>query len=791
MGTPEGMNGRRNRARGVVVALLVVLLATGAAAADTPRRGGLDAGFGTRGRAVPALPDASATSRFEALVTAAGGRFLDIYVIDPDRNHYFSVIQRREADGALDPSFGDGGSVTVEGFASVVTEDPSGRVVYGGSGSFGRLQPDGAPDSTFRPRYGSASSIAFDAQGRILVVRSNPQGPRYHPHEGELELVRYEPDGRSDPTFGEKGVVYFGPAEEGRGQIALLPDGSILVDGAGLKHFAADGSALPNPEVPPGLLGGQSTMAVFPDGGYAIAVSIYEKAGCTVARYTAGGSLDPGFAQKGVFTDPQLFGCRLATAPGGAMLIRGALEAGGRGPSQLLLLGASGAPTPGFGASGSVTVPAPGGTPPAASVNAEAFAVASDGRVLVANGRDGAAVLIGLGANGTVDPAFGAAGSVVAPASLPAWTSPAAIAAEPDGELILTGITDSGSTERSPFWMRFTADGKLIPTASGAPFASVPAVATELRPAGSKYLYGFVEGKGGIQLAKFDLGGALVKSFGDEGLASMPKRFDASSFVVDPDGGVTVVGTLKRHERRMAAYRLTATGRPAPGFGHRGLATVRFRRAAETQADSAVLRPGGDLVIAGLADERLAVADLGPNGRLRRDFGRGGVLTCSCGGTRPAKTDVASHRGHIYVLDHWKGPGAEGNSLVKVSGAGRLERSFDQRGYRAVQVGSPIKLFARGGHLVVVGQKASSAGPAQVREFTLAGKAASSFFGGGPAFAAGERYATARFPVAMQPDGRIVLAGERRPKNEVDGGRLELLGLADQRSAPVSSGRGG
>lgn len=765
----------RHRAPIALLTLVLALLVGGAVAfaAGAPR-GGPDPSFGTGGWVVPSLPAASSPSRFETIVPVAGGRFLDLYAIDPGRSHYFTAIERREADGELDPSFGDGGTVKVEGSISALAEDPSGGVVYGGSGAFGRLQPDGAADEAFEAnaRYASATGIAFDAQGRMLVVRSNLLGPRYHPHAGELELLRYEPDGRSDLTFGEKGVVYLGPGGEGRGEIAVLPDGSILVDGLGLKHLAADGTALPNPEAPLGE-GSRSTMAVFPDGSFAVSASAYEEAGCTVTRYGPAGTRAQGFAQKGAFTDPDLYACALTAGPEGSLLVRGAVEVGGQKVPRLLLLDAAGAPVAGFGNA----VSALAGTPANVPLQIEDVAVASGGRILVAAGGEDA-VLLGLGSNGAVDPAFGSAGSLVVPTLLAPLTAPSAIAAEPDGELIVTGVTDSGSSERRSFWMRFSAAGEPIPTSTGAPFASVPNAPFELQPAGPGNLYG-IEGKGErLYVAKLRVTGAPVEGFGKHGLVAMPKKFEAASLVVDPDGGVTVVGTLKGHGWRMAAYRLTAAGRPLAGFGHRGMATVRFPRSVESQADSAALRPGGDLVITGLADERLAVAELGPNGRPRRNFGHGGVFTCSCGGTRPARTDVVGHRGRLYVLDHWKGPGAEGNSLVKLSGAGRLARSFAHRGYRPVQVGAAIALFARGGRLIVAGQKAEAAGPAQLREFTLAGKVAGSFAAGDPTFAAGGKYETARFPVTMQPDGRIVFAGSLAAKQEIEGAPLALLGLS-------------
>jgi uncharacterized delta-60 repeat protein len=761
-----------------ILALLLSMLITAIAAAAGGHSGAPDASFGRGGRVVVPLPRATAPSRFGPIAAAAGGRLLVAYVNEPDRERWSTVIERREADGAPDPSFGKGGSVTVRGSVTALAEDPSGGVVYGGYGTFGRLQPNGAKDKAFDARaprslgnFGPAT-ITFDAAARIVVGGSVSSGARYHAHQGEAAVMRFKPDGRRDRTFASGGVVYLGVASGYTGELGLLPDGSMLALGPAVMHVAADGTVLSSPEITLGE--GQPALAVFPDGSFAIVSSQPSKPGCTVTRYDAGGSPDSAFAQAGVFSDPNLSECRIVTAPEGGLLIRGVLEAaGGGGTPRLLLLTAAGAPAAGFGSGGSVTVSAPAKVAAGGPVEIEGVAFTSGGRIVVAGG-GGDAVLIGLAASGAVDAAFGTAGTVVQPTTLPSWTSPRAITAEPDGELVVTGLTDAGSTHRHPFWMRFTADGKLRRTPSGAPYASVPVVGTQLRPAGHGQLYSLVYDTG-PSIAKFKVGGALVDRFGRHGLVRLPHGFKASSFVVDPDGGVAVFGAVQEG-RRMAVYRLTAAGRPDGDFAHHGLATVRVAGATYVRALAGVVRPGGDVVIVGAADARLAVAELGPSGRLRRGFGRGGLLTCGCGGAYPSKVDAVFHRGYVYALTHWATAASEGTDLVKVNAAGRLDRSFAGRGYRPVRVGTSIELFVRGERLVVVGQRGHFSGPAQVRAFRLDGAVDRSFRSGATVVAGGHQ-GVARVSAALQPGGRLVVAGERRAKKEIEGSRLELLGL--------------
>ena len=250
MGRPSRRKLRRLGGReGVaILALLLSMLLTAIAAAAGGHSGAPDASFGRGGRVVVPLPGAM-TSRFGPIAAAAGGRLLVAYVSEPDRERWSTVIERREADGAPDPSFGKKGSVAVRGSVTALAEDPSGGVVYGGYGTFGRLQPNSAKDKAFEARasrslgnFGPAT-ITFDAAGRIVAGGSFSQGGRYHAHEGEAAVMRFG-DGRRDRTFASGGIVYLGAASGDTGELGLLPDRSMLVFGRPVMHVAADGTVL-------------------------------------------------------------------------------------------------------------------------------------------------------------------------------------------------------------------------------------------------------------------------------------------------------------------------------------------------------------------------------------------------------------------------------------------------------------------------------------------------------------------------------------------------------------------
>lgn len=767
------MTGARGVGGRIAVAalLLVLLAATVASAAAGGGPGSPDPGFGKRGRVVVSLPPTMPPSYFGRIAPAAGGRFLVVYagpLLDAEK----SVIERRLPDGALDRSFGRGGSVIVRGIVMSLAEEPRGGVVYSSFGTVGRLGPHGERDKAFDARASrslegfGAKTIAFDSSGRIVVGGSYAPGARYHPHEGEAAVRRFEPDGTPDAGFGTKGAVYL-PFAEGKGEFGFLPDGSILVNGETTTHLATDGSVLSDPEL-------ESTekyrrdLVVFADGGFALIDSPERPSGCEITRYESSGKPDLAFASGGVFSDPEISGCDMSAAPEGGLLMRGSVPtADGKTGRALLLLTAAGAPAAGFGSGGVVSVPQ------IAEVGAGRYsrqrdaAFLSDGRIVVTGDhRDG--VLVGLGADGALERGFGKGGTVVQRTSLPSSAKPRSIAAEPDGELILTGVTDAGSVDRHVFWLRFGADGRMRRNAKGA--ASAP-LASQLRPVGRGDLYGRVKGPA---IALFTRAGRLVDSFGKQGLAPLPDEFHEASFIDGLDGGVTVFGTFA--QKHMAAYRITAAGRPDESFGKHGLAVLPDRGARDPRAEGGALLPNGDVVLAGAAGKHLVVAEVGPDGHLQRGFGHGGMLGCRCGGARPSSAEVLFHRGSIFVLVHSSGTGETVN-LIKVDTAGRLDRSFAGRGYRrALTYGLPIALFARGTHLLVVGQKGFVESSVQVRAFDLDGAVDRSYRQGATVMNAPNEW-EAPFRAAQEPDGRLVLVGQRAGKKELQGTRLELLGL--------------
>jgi uncharacterized delta-60 repeat protein len=239
------------------------------------RNGTLDATFGTGGKVEVGsglLRDvgvnAVALQRDGKIVVAGYG---------PARKQSHFTVARFTSRGAIDRSFGNGGKVaTVLGYSSypsalAIQEDgkivAAGRVEVPNSGSqlgLARYLPNGQADRDFGTEgtvltdFALSSYVAgmlIQPDGRI-VVACGLAGPR------RFGVARYDVDGVLDPTFGEDGKVRTRFRAGSSAQaVARQRDGKIVAAGSAGGDFA-------------------------------------------LARYAAGGTLDPSFGGDGRVTTP-------------------------------------------------------------------------------------------------------------------------------------------------------------------------------------------------------------------------------------------------------------------------------------------------------------------------------------------------------------------------------------------------------------------------------------------------------------------------------------------------------
>jgi uncharacterized delta-60 repeat protein len=191
--------------------------------------GTLDATFGTQGLVITHIPGPSGNEFGYDVALQPDGKI--VVVGHKFEAHAEMLAVRYLTNGSLDPSFGVNGIVRLtpatESFANSIALQPDGRILLGGltNGATGpssisvvRLQPNGSLDSTFgtgglatidasgNGTGGTMFDLALQADGRIVVTGFVRPDPLL-PEDTQLATARFTAAGLPDSTFGTNGVV--------------------------------------------------------------------------------------------------------------------------------------------------------------------------------------------------------------------------------------------------------------------------------------------------------------------------------------------------------------------------------------------------------------------------------------------------------------------------------------------------------------------------------------------------------------------------------------------------------
>jgi uncharacterized delta-60 repeat protein len=359
--------------------------------------------------------------------------------------------------GSLDPSFGNGGIVTANldgASANGIAVQPDGKIVAVGGRDDGfrlaRYLADGAPDPSFgnggyvetnsaSSPLSAATAVALQADGKIVVA-----GTSIEPDTGgsEFAVARYNPHGSLDASFGSGGITTTVIPAPDTGEnfpygvrpdaLAILPGGAILAGGS------------------------VSWVSSFEYGGGSVFV---------LARYRPDGSLDPTFGARGLVESgsagfDSLGG--IAVQPDGKIVASGYGDAGG-------ICGPCASPTETmevwrYEPGGSVDPTFLGGNP-AMTDTKLAYqggpATLQDGKIVVAGYTlRNQPVVERLNANGGIDTTFGKDGFAVIKY---ATGEPTAVLAQNDGKLLVSATNPSQGQWNTTVVIRLLPDGRLDP----------------------------------------------------------------------------------------------------------------------------------------------------------------------------------------------------------------------------------------------------------------------------------------------------------------------------------------
>lgn len=278
-------------------------------------------------------------------------------------------VVRYNADGSLDTTFGDGGTlnthvgVTMGPIGGIVVQ-PDGKFLIAGNSfdnttgfnfAIGRYNADGSVDTTFGDDGGvqfdlgsnteEVRAIGLQSDGRIVVIGNtmNMATPSI-----DVVLLRLNTDGSLDNTFGAGGIAIsdLGGMEEPR-SLQILPSGGLVVGGRTsgtpgndyfLAQYDANGVLDPSFGTAGAVFGsdgssllGIEALAVQSDGSL-LGLITTQDSRMGVLRFTAAGALDASFGMAGLAAAAFPFGVdanALAVQSDGGIVVSGSAMSGG------------------------------------------------------------------------------------------------------------------------------------------------------------------------------------------------------------------------------------------------------------------------------------------------------------------------------------------------------------------------------------------------------------------------------------------------------------------------------
>ena len=396
------------------------------------------------------------------------------------------------ADSDLDPSFDSDGIVTTDHaeFDQIndIAIQPDGKIVAAGHTGIlhdtiqeplnvmvARYNVDGSLDVTFGGggivttpigTYAKALAVAIQADGKIVV--GGRSGTLF---QSDFTLVRYNPNGLLDTSFGTGGIVItsfggFAQVED----VAIQADGKIVVTGDAPSFgrstdlsiftvarynpngsldatFDGDGVSQAIPAgfpVSPAIV--PQAIALQADQKIAVAGFCFDGSSLKfcVSRYNSNGLLDNTFDSDGLVTtafDSSVggFANDLSIQPDNKIVASGqSFGASGVIPA-LARYNPNGSLDTSFDGDGRVTMPN------SVQFESTALALQPDGKMLIA-GRDFIFFTSGFAvarfnSDGSLDSTFGNAGIVTTPVG-PGQSAAKAVAVQTDGRIVAGGYTD-------------------------------------------------------------------------------------------------------------------------------------------------------------------------------------------------------------------------------------------------------------------------------------------------------------------------------------------------------------
>ena len=262
--------------------------------------------------------------------------------------------------------------------------------------------------------------------------------------------------------------------------------------------------------------------------------------------------------------------------------------------------------------------------------------------------------------------------------------------------------------------------------------------------------------------------GNLDPSFGRNGIATtrIGDSSSAQGLVLQPDGKIVEAGwSLDATDGVFALARFADDGTLDRGFGSNGTTTTSW--GTHSQAHALALQPDGKIVVAGqiFYRARFALARYEPGGSLDPSFTADGKLTFPIGEESGATAVAVQPDGKIVVAGYASNGARADVALARLKPDGSPDHGFASDGVTTTPIGrgsgAEALALQPDGKIVLAGFSAGSNGRSRLTlvRYDAGGSLDGGFGSGGIATLEGSPYHAEAHALALQPDGKIVVAG--------------------------------
>ncbi len=646
------------------------------------------------------------------------------------------AVARYNTDGSLDTSFNGTGKVKTfianssAVAASALTIQSDGKILVAGNSGIGgfaivRYNTDASLDTNFNggivitmtnTRYDTADgayAIATQSDGKIVVAGSV---------NGNFAVARYNTDGGFDNMFGTGGIVI--TDVDGRGYLqvayalAIQADGKIVVSGINSGSSKDDFVTVryfPNGSLDTGFgnngkvitnMGGNDSafaLGIQSDGKIVVAGAnnniTYTSIDFAIARYNNDGSLDTTFGAGGKVITNIGNGDYVTSI---SIQSDGRILAAGYNNGHFFAVArynTTGSLDTSFGDNGKVITDVGGSYD-----IMRAIAIQPDGKIIVAGSTQESVTstknmkvcLVRLNTDGTFDTEFGTNGivttAIITPIGYPLalFNAAYALSLQLDGKIVTAGTTGSDFV-----LVRYNTDGSLdtsfgsggeVITDMGGYYDT--AYALDIQSDGKIVIAGSSGGTGGggFYIARYNTDGSLDTSFGDTGKIITDKGTHSTAYAIaiQTDGKILIAG---ESDDDIAVVRYNTDGSLDTSFGGTGKVKTCIISGYADSAHALRIQSDGKIVIAGLAGSwgNFALVRLNSDGSLDTSFGSNGKVLTDLGRSyEKAYALGIQSDGKIVVA----GDGDRDFAIVRYNSTGSLDTSFGTTGKVITDIGN-------------------------------------------------------------------------------------------------------